>query len=305
VTTTKARASVALAVAFTLVCWAAAFVGIRLAVRDFSPGPLSFGRYVVASVVLLGWLALTRTPVPAWKDWPRLGVVGLVGITVYNLALNYGEQMVDAGSAAFLVNTAPLFTAIFAVLVLKERVTAVAVGGMVLGLTGAMLLVLGQGKEIGFGSAAVLILVAAVAFSLYFILQKPLLAIYSPLQVVSTAVWIGTVLMVPTSLDIGGELAAAPTRSLVVLVLLGLFPGVLAYVSWSYVLSHIPAARAGSFIYCVAPLTVVIGWVWLDEVPSRVSLAGGLVALVGVFVVNRWGKPGVPREHARPRGPDQ
>lgn len=281
---------VTLAVAFTLICWAAAFVGIRVAARDFSAGPLSFGRYVVASVVLLGWLAVTRTPVPARKDWLRLGVVGLIGITIYNLALNHGEKMIDAGSAAFLVNTAPLFTAILAVLVLKERVTAITTGGMLLGFAGAMLLILGQGKGIGFGSAAVFILVAAVAFSLYFILQKPLLVTYTPLQVVSMAVWMGTVLMIPASLDIGKELAAAPASSLVVLALLGLFPGALAYVSWSYVLSHIPASKASSFIYCVAPLTVLIGWVWLDEIPNLLSLAGGLVALAGVFVVSKWGK---------------
>ena len=287
---TASMLPVTLAIAFTLICWAAAFVGIRVAVRHFSAGPLSFGRYVVASAVLLGWLALTRTPVPARKDWIRLGIVGLVGITVYNLALNYGEGMIDAGSAAFLVNTAPIFTAIFAVLVLKERVTAGTVGGMLLGFAGAILIILGQGKGIGFGSAAILILVAAVAFSLYFILQKPLLRIYTPLQVVSTAVWIGTVLMIPAALNIGKELAAAPASSLGVLVFLGLFPGALAYVSWSYVLSRIPASTAGSFIYCVAPLTVLIAWVWLGEVPSPLSLIGGMVALIGVFIVNTWGK---------------
>jgi len=279
----------ALAIAFTVVCWAAAFVGIRDAVRYFSPGPLAFSRYVVASVVLAALLVLSRAPLPDRKDWLRLAVVGFMGITAYNLALNYGSQFIQSGSAAFLVNTAPIFTVIFAVISLKEKVTPVAIGGIVLGFVGATLIFLGEGKGVAVEPAAFLILLAAVVFSLYFILQKPLLQHYTSLQVVSMAVWAGTLFLVPAALDVAAELAGASSRSIGIVVFLGLFPGALAYASWSYVLSRIPASKAGSFIYCVAPTTVLIAWLWLGEVPTPLSLAGGFLALSGVVITNTWG----------------
>lgn len=278
------------AVAFTVFCWAAAFVGIRDAVQHMSPGSVALVRYLVASVVLAGLLAATRKPLPARRDWPQLALVGALGIAVYNLALNYGTQFIHAGSAAFLVNTAPIFTAIFAVTLLGEHVTRIAFAGMLLSFAGAMLIFFGEGKDVAFEPGALLILLAALAFSLFFISQKPLLARYTPIQVITVAVWIGTVLMIPFSLDVGSEVADAPASAIWVVVLLGVFPGALAYASWAYVLSKIPAAKAGSFIYIVGPTTVVIAWLWLDEVPAALSLLGGVIALAGVIIVNTWGR---------------
>lgn len=284
-----------LAIAFTVVCWATAFVGIRDAVQHFSAGPLALSRYIVASMVLAGVLLAQRTRLPARRDWIRLAWVGLAGITVYNLALNYGSEFIKAGSASFLVNTAPVFTAIFASILLRERVTRLRYSGILLGFVGAVLIFFGEGKDVAIEPAALLILMAAVAFSLYFILQKPLLQSYSPLQVVAMAVWIGTLLMIPASLDVVSEFRDAPADIKAVVIYLGVFPGALAYVSWSYVLSKIPANKAASFIYCVGPITVLIAWLWLDEVPTVLSLVGGAIALTGVIVVNTLGQARRPK----------
>jgi drug/metabolite transporter (DMT)-like permease len=280
----------AVAVAFTILCWSAAFVGIRDAVRHFSPGSLALFRYLIASVVLAGLLVATRSPLPRRRDWPQLALVGLFGVATYNLALNYGSQYIKAGSAAFLVQTAPLFTAIFAVLLLGERVTSIAFVGMGIGLAGALMIFFGEGKKVALEPASLLILLAAIAFSLFFITQKPLLARYSPIQVITVAVWFGTVMMIPFGLDAGSEIADAPASAIWMVAFLGVFPAALAYATWAYVLSRIPASKAGSFLYIGGPTTVIIAWIWLDEIPSALSLLGGLVALSGVVIVNTWGR---------------
>ena len=178
----------AAAIAFTLLCWAAAFVGIRDVVRYLSPGSLAVTRYVIASIVLAVMLAASRAPLPSRRDWPRLALVGFLGITVYNLALNYGSQFIQPGSAAFVVNTAPIFTAIFAAAMLNERITTVAVGGILVGFGGTTLVLLGEGRAVAVELPALLILLGTVAFSLYFVIQKPLMRRYTALQVVSMAV---------------------------------------------------------------------------------------------------------------------
>jgi drug/metabolite transporter (DMT)-like permease len=289
----------AAAIAFTLVCWAAAFVGIRDVVRYLSPGSLAVTRYVIASIVLAIMLAARRAPLPDRRDWPRLAFVGFLGITAYNLALNYGSQFIQSGSAAFVVNTAPIFTAIFATAMLNERITPVAVGGILVGFSGTTLVLLGEGRGVAVELPALLILLGTVAFSLYFVTQKPLMRRYTALQVVSMAVWFGTLFMVPASLRVGSDLAAAPAKAVATVIFLGVFPGALAFASWSYVLSRIPVSRALTFTYCIPPLTVLIGWIWLGEIPAVLSLAGGVVALCGVVIVNTIGK----REYSFRRRP--
>lgn len=278
------------AVAFSILSWSAAFVGVRDAVRHFSPGSLALFRYLIASVVLAVMLVAIRLPLPHRRDWPQIALVGLFGVATYNLTLNFGSQYIKAGSAAFLVQTAPLFTAIFAVLFLKERVTSIAFVGMGVGFAGALMIFFGEGKEVALEPAALLLLLAAVAFSLFFITQKPLLARYSAIQVITVAVWIGTVMMIPFGLDIGSEVSGAPASAIWTVIFLGVFPAALAYAAWAYALSRIPASKAGSFLYIGGPTTVVIAWLWLDEVPSLLSLVGGLVALTGVVIVNTWGR---------------
>ena len=287
------------AVAFSILSWSAAFVGVRDAVRHFSPGSLALFRYLIASLVLGAMLAAFRLPLPQRRDLPQLALVGLFGVATYNLTLNFGSQYIKAGSAAFLVQTAPLFTAIFAVLLLKERVTSIAFVGMGIGFAGALMIFFGEGKEVALEPAALLLLLAAVAFSLFFITQKPLLARYSAIQVITVAVWLGTLMMIPFGLDIGSEVADAPASAIWMVVFLGVFPAALAYASWAYALSRFPASKAGSFLYIGGPTTVVIAWLWLDEVPSLLSLIGGLVALTGVVIVNTWGRVSAKQATAR------
>jgi drug/metabolite transporter (DMT)-like permease len=275
------------AVAVTIFLWASAFVGIRSAVGSFSPGSLALLRFLVASVVLLGMVLVTGTRLPRGRDVGRIALVGFLGITVYNLSLNFGSQFIRAGSISFLINTAPIWTAIFARVLLEEKLPPAAYLGFAISFGGVILIF--SGEDLGglLQPATVLIVVAAIVHSLYFVLQRGLLQRYTPLQVVAVAIWSGTLFMVPFAGAMLSDLQRAPASAVATVVYLGVFPGALAFASWSYALSKMKAPHAAAFLYCVPPVTIVVSWLALDEVPTLISLAGGAVALVGVMVVNR------------------
>jgi drug/metabolite transporter (DMT)-like permease len=281
---------VVLAIAVTLIFWASAFAGIKVGLNAYSPGNLVFFRFLTASIVLLIYAIITRMPLPEKSDLPMLLFLGFIGITVYHLALTYGELKVTAGSASILIASAPIFTAILAIFILKERISVWGWAGVLLSFLGIGLVARGEGGSVSFEPAAFLILLAAISTSFYFVLQKLYLKKYSPLRFTAYAIWSGTFLQLFFLDGLVQSIKNAPIESTLAIVYMGIFPAALAYVSWAYVLSRTPASLAGSYLYLSPVLAIFIAWIWLGEIPVFLSLVGGFIALMGVVIVNIWGK---------------
>jgi len=92
-----------IALIITLIFWASAFAGIRVGLKAYSPGNLVLLRFLTASIALSVYAIITRMPLPERKDLPAIFFLGFLGITVYHLALTYGELKVTAGSASLLI----------------------------------------------------------------------------------------------------------------------------------------------------------------------------------------------------------
>jgi len=285
-----------LALAFTLVIWASAFAGIRAGLCAYAPANLAVLRFLVASTVLAIYAMVAHFRRPEARDVPGLILSGAIGISFYNLALNYGETHVTAGAASLLISSTPIWTALAARFWLHEKLAILGWAGILLSFGGVALIASGEGNGIRLSPQAFVILAAAVTSAIYMILQKHFLARYSALEFTAYSIWSGTLLMVPFSSGLVHSIHAAPLAATGAVIYLGIFPGALAYVAWAYVLSHGAAGRTTTLLYAIPVLAIAIAWVWLGETPKRVSLIGGAVALCGVVLVNSVGK-------AQPRRP--
>ena len=116
--------------------------------------------------------------------------------------------------------------------------------------------------------------------------NKKLLDRYRPLELTAYSMWAGTLLLMVFAPRLPAEVQAAPLSANLALIYLGVFPGALAYVIYAFALARMPASRLASFLYAISPLTVVISWLWLGEVPPAFALLGGALALAGVALVN-------------------
>jgi drug/metabolite transporter (DMT)-like permease len=204
---------------------------------------------------------------------------------IYNLALNEGERRVDAGTAAMLIQVAPILIAILAATVLKERPTWYLGVGLLLAFTGVCLIgfsTSGGGDRDVLG--VLLCVLAAAAYAVSMVFQKPLLARLSALEVTWFACTIGTVVCLPFAGDLVRTVQEVPLSSVGWIVYLGLFPTAIAFTTFAFALARMDASRLGVTTYLVPPITILLGWLFLREVPPGLAMVGGVVSLVGVAV---------------------
>lgn len=285
--------------ALTLLFWSSAFVAIRAALTSFDPGSLALMRYLIATLVLtLYWIASHAWNrgyrwLPARQDLLRFVLFGLLGVTTYNLGLNFGERTVTAGTASFIVGQIPIFTTLMAALILRERIRRRAALGIGIGFIGTVLLLFADRTGFRFNIGTVYVVTAVTSESLYFVLQKPVLARYRPIEMSVFTTWTGTLFMLPFAGGLPAELGAAHASALLPVIYLGIFPAAIAYLLWSYCLSQMTVFKTSTSLYSLPFLTIVIGLVWLGERPSALAVLGGVGALVGAIVVNTQ-RAGVP-----------
>lgn len=273
------------AATITVLLWASAFVSIRSAGEAYAPGALALGR-LLAGVLVLGVICLIRREgFPPRAAWPGIVVSGLLWFGLYMVVLNWGEQKVDAGTAALVVNVGPLIMALLAGWLLKEGLPPRLLAGMAVSFAGAAVVGLSMSGE---GSASVLgvllCLLAAVAYAGGVVAQKPALRHGSVLQVTTFGCAIGAVACLPFAGQLVSDAADAPLSATLNMLYLGVFPTALAFTTWAFALARTTAGKMGATTYAVPALVVLMSWVALDEVPGWITLVGGLVCLAGVAV---------------------
>jgi drug/metabolite transporter (DMT)-like permease len=282
-----------LAVAITVVAWASAFVVIRYAAHDISPGALSLGRLLVASLALSAMMLGRRLVRMSTREWALTALVGIAWFAVYSVALNAGEQHVDAGTASMLIQFAPILIGVLAGILLGEGFPRMLVIGGLVAFAGT--LIIGFATSTGEADLAgvLLVLLSATVYSIAMVAQKVVLRRIPALQVTWLACLIGTVACLPFAGGLVRDLSVAPTPQILGVVYLGLVPTALAFSTWAYALSHTSAGKLGVTTFVVPPITILLGWLFLSEVPPMLAILGGALSLIGVAIARRPSGPRV------------
>src|SRR3954469_5713148 len=290
---TRTRMDLALVAAFVTVgLWASAFVGIRDAGHHISPGALSLGRLIVATLALGSLAIARREQLPPRSDWGRVVIVGLLWLGAYNVLLNAAEQRVDAGTAAMLVNVGPVFIAVLAGLLLGEGFPRALIVGCGVSLAGVVVIgAATSGVNVDAGWGAALCVAAAAAYAGAVIAQNALLERTSALQITCLACLVGLVACLPFAPGLVDDVGHARASSIAWAVYLGVVPTALGFTTWAYALRRTTAGKMGATTYLVPPIAIFMGWALLGESPPGLAFVGGALCLAGVLVSRRRARP--------------
>jgi drug/metabolite transporter (DMT)-like permease len=276
-----------LALLVTILAWGSSFAAMRIAVTGFSATHVALLRFLVASAALAafaGRTAARRIAAMPRGDLARIAVVGVLGLGVYNIALAAGQAHLHAGTSSILIATAPIWMAVVAVTVGRERLRGRAKLGLALGFAGVVLVKGGTGVG-GAASAIAIVLGAAVLQAVYTMSQKPLVARHGALAFLCAAVWAATLALLPALPGLAHEIAAASARQLAAVAFLGLVPSAIGYATWAYASTRVSTSVAGAALYVIPPCALVIAYLVLGEAPAPGAVAGGALVLLSVALL--------------------
>jgi drug/metabolite transporter (DMT)-like permease len=273
--------------------------GINFSVVKFvTPGLLKpFGLNVVRVLVttaLLWLLHIWERPVNRIrrKDIPLFIACGLTGIAINQLLFIKGLSITYSIHASLLMLCTPLLITITAFIFLKEKINAFMIGGLVCGITGAIILIssrdtTGNGGNIVLGD--ILIALNAISYAFYFVLVKPLMMHYSPLQVLRWAFTFGTIFILPFGWNEcihapWSDFTAIELSAIGFVVLASTF---LAYLLNIYGLHHLHASATGAYIYLQPIFATIVAIIFLGEHLSMAKIFSALLIFAGVYLVNR------------------
>ncbi|GIM90573.1 DMT family transporter [Paractinoplanes toevensis] len=285
------RHGAVIAAGVTVLFWASAFVSIRSAGSAYSPGALALGRLATAAVLLGVFALIRRVGWPARAAWPGILISGLLWFGGYMVFLNWGERLVDAGTAALIVNVGPILIALLSAALLHEAVPPALRLGIAVSFAGTVIVGLsmsGGGKSSLLG--VVLCLLAAITYAIGVVAQKPALRHGSALQITFWSALVAAVALLPFAGVLAREAADAPLSATLNMIYLGVGPTAIAFTTWAYALARTTAGKLGATTYVVPALVVLMSWLFLSEVPGWFTLAGGVLCLAGVAVSRRSAK---------------
>jgi drug/metabolite transporter (DMT)-like permease len=285
-------------VIFAVIVWGASFIATKLALRDLAPVTVVWLRFLIG-VVILGIAARIRhqNSLPKKQDWSNLALLGFLGITFHQWLQSTGLQTVQASTTAWVVSTTPVFIAILSWLFLREKLNWKQVSGIILAAMG-VLLVVSKGNISGlmngqFGTLGdILILISAVNWAVFSILSSRGLKKYQPTQMIFYVMIIGW-LFTSIIFFTGGNLSDIfhiTWTSFIGVCFLGIFCSGLAYIAWYDGLQVLPATQIGAFLFIEPFVAVIVSWILLKESILLVTMAGGVIILLGVRLVQNLNK---------------
>ena len=298
-----ARSRWLLPAAFVLLglIWGSSFAWIKIAVEEIPPATLVAWRMTLGAVAMLGMLVLIGVKWPrGWGEWVPLVVLGAVNAAIPIFLISWGEQFIDSGTAAVLNSLVPIFSLVIAGVALKtEPVTALRIGGLLLGFAGTALLASREFELRADASGligALAVVLAAISYAVGASFARHRIRRTHRYVVAGGTLLFAALDMWAVALVVdGGVIVPAQFDTIIAVVWLGILGSFIAYLLFFFLIEHLGATMASMVTYIFPVVGVAIGVLLLGELMDVRLAIGTALVLIGIMVVSLRYDSGVSR----------
>ena len=285
-------------VVFAVVVWGGSFIATKIALSEISPVAVVWTRFAVGVIILGIAVALRHQfTFPNRRELAYFALLGFLGITFHQWLQSTGLVTAQASTTAWIVSTTPIYMALFSWLFLHEKLNWLQMAGIALAAIG-VLMVVSKGEIRGLmgmkfaTSGDFLIMISAPNWAVFSILSRSGLKRHQATQMMFFVMLIGW--LFTSILFVNGpgfrEIGHLTLKGWLGLGFLGVFCSGLAYIAWYDALQVVPASQVGAFLYIEPLVAVIVAWFLLGEPLLISSLIGGMIILIGVWLVQRTKK---------------
>ena len=280
--------------------WAGNFILGRAFHNDIPPIALAFWRWLGASV-LVTWPALPhlrRDRRALAGAWPAVLLLAVLGIASFNTLAYSGLQYTEAINAFLIQSLMPVMIVILSFLIFRERVTAMQSAGIVVSLSGAVMIIargdMGVLLSLTVNRGDFLVMAAIACYAGYSVMLRKRPHVH-PLAFICTIFWIGTIVLLPLYLWEAMTVAVMQVKltSLLVIGYVMVFPSIVSYLCYNRGVELVGANRAGLFIHLMPVFGSIMAVVFLGEAFRWYHGFGVLLIGTGIFLATRSRRPSV------------
>jgi drug/metabolite transporter (DMT)-like permease len=282
-----------LAFAIIYFVWGSTFLAIRVGVHEVPPLLFAAIRFLIAGLVLFGWMIARGEPSPTRRQWMSMLLLALLIFLIDYGLLFWAEQRVPSGVAAVMMATIPVFIALSEILFLQtQRLTIRLALALMIGIGGVAVL---MSNSLKLGGApvdrpgAVALIIASISWSIAAVLARKLPLPPSKVMSSGAQMLAGGIMLTITSTALGefrhfhpSTVSSAAWFSLVYLIIAGSIIGFTAYV---WLLHHESPTKVGTYAYVNPVVAVVLGYLLGGETLGLRTVLGTMCVLVSVIVI--------------------
>lgn len=266
------------------------YTALKFALDHGTPMMMTFFRTIVGGcfLIVFAFAIGERLPKRAY-DWVSILIVSLCITTTSSLTLVMGVNKVTAGVAALLSSTMPLFTALLAFIILREKLRGIALVGLMLGVVGATALASpalgGETSPAGVG----LLMIATSSWALGTVMMKVRdVSQVSPVMFVAVQLFMSAAALFPIAMVFEGMGGMDFGWGLAVPLFYASVPAMaVSFALMATIVRHAPAAQAASPAYLIPVFGVFLAFLIRDEQLELIELIGGALVVLGVFLLSR------------------
>jgi len=280
--------------ALSLVCflWGTTWLASKQGVKYMPALQLAGIRQFIAGSIYVLFFLIKGVKLPRKKDWIPILVLSFLNFVMSNGLSTWAVQYISAGLGAIMGAIFPIWIVVIGLFSMKEKIPAKAIIGLILGFGGVCIIFYEHLQDFlnaDFRFGIILSLIATWTWAFGTLYTKKEAVRFNPYFSLGLQMLISGIALITFTKATGNAVALSiiPWQSWTAIFYLVIFGSLVAFIAYLYALQNLPTEQASIYAYINPVVAVLCGWLIFNEKLTVFIGIGGLVALLGVFLVNR------------------